>query len=130
MKLLLALSLVSIAAQSTPLASGKLILKSPSSDSRTIFLIVQDPSSPAPMPCAAQKIELAKPLEGEISFALDSDKIQLMACSEVPAVFHLKAKLDKDGSAGRDATGDVIGIAEKVKKGAKNVKVTLDKVIP
>lgn len=130
MKILIAFLLISMAVQATPLASGKLILKAPATDSRTVFLIVQDPSSPAPMPCAAQKIELPKPLAGEISFTLDSDQMQLMACSEIPAVFHLKAKLDKDGSAGRDSSGDVIGIAQNVKKGAKNVKVTVDKVVP
>lgn len=130
MKTLLALSLVAIVAQAAPVASGKLILKAPASDSRTIFLVVQDPSSPMPMPCAAQKIELTKPLAGELAFTLDSDKMQLMACPAVPEVFHLKAKLDKDGSAGKDSTGDIVGIAQNIKKGAKNVNVTLDKVVP
>ncbi len=128
-KTLLAAIFVSLAAPAAPLASGKLVLKAPATDSRTIFLIVQDPASPMPMPCAAQKIELAKPLQGELAISLDSDKLKLIACPAVPAVFHLKAKLDKDGSAGRDSSGDVVGIAQHVKNGARNVVVTLDKVV-
>ena len=43
--------------------------------------------------------------------------------AHVPATMRIKAKLDKDGSAGPDASGDVTGTVDQVKVGASNVVI-------
>lgn len=97
---------------------------------RTVFVAIQDPAAKMPMPCAAKKFTLTKDAEGEfLSFTLDSDSLTLMACKELPETMNLKAKLDKDGSAGPDAAGDIVGRVTGIKKGASQVTITLDKAI-
>ena len=53
----------------------------------------------------------------------------MMACPKIPAKINLKAKLDKDGNAGHDTTGDIVGTIADVKKGTQNVTIVLDKAV-
>jgi hypothetical protein len=123
---------LSSAALAKPVVSGELLLPKSLNEKakgiRTIFISIQDPKAASPMPCAAQKFTIDKDAEGTfLKFTLDTDSLMMMACPTVPEVMSLKVKLDKDGSAGRDSAGDIVGVAQKVKKGATNVKVILDK---
>jgi hypothetical protein len=98
---------------------------------RTVFISIYDAKSPAPMPCAAQKFTLEKDAEGDfLSFTLDSDTVTMMACPRLPETMNLKAKLDRDGSAGRDTTGDIVGTANAIKRGSKDLKISLSTLSP
>lgn len=137
MKLFFALVLCTaslLAPAGTPVASGKIILPKGASAKakglRTLFISVQDAKAASPMPCAAQKFTLDKDAQGEfLAFKLDTDSLTMMGCPELPETMNLKVKLDKDGSAGPDTSGDIVGNAKGVKKGATNLKITLDKTI-
>lgn len=113
-------------------ASGKLVLPKELAEKakgiRTVFISVHDPKAAAPMPCAAQKLTLTKDAEGDFfTFALKDESLMLMACPSVPETMNLKAKLDRDGSAGRDGNGDIVGTIQNVKKGSANLTIVLDK---
>ena len=115
-------------------ASGKLVLPkdlgAKAKGIRTVFISVQDPKAVIPMPCAAQKFTLEKDAEGEfLSFSLTTDSVMMMACTDLPETMNVKAKLDKDGDAGRDITGDIVGTVTGVKKGSSNLKITMEKVV-
>ena len=124
----------SIPAVSAPVASGKLVLSKELSVKakgiRTVFITVKDPKAAMPMPCAAQKFTLTKDAEGDfLTFSLETGSLMMMACQEIPEMLNLKAKLDKDGSAGPDSSGDLVGTLNGIKKGSKNLKIELTKVI-
>ena len=134
MKIFLIL-LASLPAFAAPLASGKLTLAkdltAKAKGIRTLFITIYDSANPSPMPCAAQKVTLTKDAVGEFSdFKLDDASVILMGCSEIPAKMNLKVKLDADGNAGRDASGDIIGMASGVNKGSRGIRVLLDKLVP
>jgi hypothetical protein len=96
---------------------------------RTLFITIYDQESKAPMPYGAMKVELDKDAKGTVyKGKLDSGNIMVMGGGEAPKTLRIKAKLDKDGSAGPDAAGDVVGIVEGVKAGSK-VTIKLDKAI-
>jgi len=97
----------------------------------TLFISVYDPKSQMPMPVAAVKVDLSQDAKGSFyHFDLTPQTMMLMvSASELPSVVNLKAKLDRDGSAGPDAPGDLVGWVKNVKVGAKNVKLTIDKAV-
>jgi hypothetical protein len=129
----------SLAASAAPIASGKIVLtpklKEAAKGIRTIFVSVYDGSKkggPA-MPYGAIKIDLTQDAGGGdvTAFTLDTDTMMIMgAADQVPKKLDIKAKLDKDGSAGPDEAGDLVGWAKSVKPGAKNVVVKIDKQVP
>ncbi|MBC7658551.1 MAG: hypothetical protein H7249_02495 [Chitinophagaceae bacterium] len=96
---------------------------------RTLFVIVYDADSPRPMPYGALKVDLKADAKGTFYTGdLTSENIQTMGGGAVPKNLRLKARLDKDGSAGMDAAGDLVGSAEKIKAGDK-VKIKISKAI-
>lgn len=96
---------------------------------RTLFITIYDQESKMPMPYGAMKVELDKDAKGVVyKGKLDTSNIMVMGGGDAPKKLRIKAKLDKDGSAGADAPGDVIGIAEGVAAGAK-VTIKIDKAI-
>lgn len=115
------------------LASGQLTLDNALVKSaqgiKTLFIVIYDADSSAPMPYAAQKVGLAKDAKGKFhSFKLSTNSIQMMGgrMQSFPKNLKIKARLDKDGSAGPDGAGDIIGIVNKVAVGSKNVSITLN----
>lgn len=125
---------VSFVASAAPVASGKVVLPATSvakaKGIRTLFISVYDARSRAPMPCAAQKFVLAQDPGTEVlSFTLATESLTMMACPAIPDVINLKAKLDRDGSAGPDAPGDIVGTLEGVKKGTGQLVIRLERVI-
>ncbi len=96
---------------------------------RTLFVIVYDADSPRPMPYGAMKVDLKDDAKGTFYTGdLTSENVQTMAGGPLPKNIRLKARLDKDGSAGMDAAGDLTGLVEKSKLGDK-VKIKINKAI-
>ncbi len=96
---------------------------------RTLFITIYDQESKMPMPYGAMKVELDKDAKGVVyKGKLDTSNIMVMGGGAAPKKLRIKAKLDKDGSAGADAPGDVVGIAEGVAAGSK-VTIKIDKAI-
>lgn len=96
---------------------------------RTLFITIYDQESKMPMPYGAMKVDLDKDAKGVVyKGKLDSNNIMKMGGGETPKKLRIKAKLDKDGSAGADAAGDVVGIVEGVAVGSK-VTIKIDKAI-
>ena len=96
---------------------------------RTLFLVIYDADSAAPMPFGAMKVTLDKDAKGMFyKGSLTSENVMAMSGGAPPKNLRIKARLDKDGSAGRDEAGDLIGIADHVAAGS-SVKITVDKAI-
>ena len=118
----------------TPFASGKLILDKKlathAKGIRTLFLVVYDLESKRPMPYGAKKVELKKDASGVFyTFNLDSNSLNKMSYhGATPKKLRIKARLDKDGSAGMDQKGDITGELSPVELGSKGLTITLNKV--
>ncbi len=96
---------------------------------RTLFIIVYDADSPRPMPYGAMKVTLKDDAKGSFySGDLTTENVQTMGGGAVPKNIRLKARLDKDGSAGMDSPGDLVGLVEKVKAGDKT-EIKINKAI-
>ena len=95
----------------------------------TLYVILYDAASTSPMPYGALKVDLPKDATGTFyKVALTTDNVMVMGSSELPKAVKIKVRLDKDGSAGHDEAGDLVGIAAKVATGSKTV-ITIDKAI-
>jgi hypothetical protein len=99
---------------------------------RTLYVTLYDAESSKPMPYGAMKVVLEKDAAGTVyKGKLDGSNVMMMmggGGGAEPATLRIKARLDKDGSAGPDAAGDLVGIAEKVKRGGEAV-ITIDKAL-
>jgi hypothetical protein len=96
---------------------------------RTLYLTIYDEASQAPMPYGAMKVELKADAKGTVyKGVLDTANVMIMGHGSEPKKLRIKAKLDKDGSAGPDAVGDLVGNATGVAIGSK-VTISIDKAI-
>lgn len=96
---------------------------------RTLFLVIYDLDSGRPMPYGAQKVTLKADAKGKFyDFKLDSGSVRQMMPAPMPKRMRIKARLDRDGSAGMDRPGDIVGELKPVKVGAKNVRIVLSQV--
>ncbi|SMF64648.1 c-type cytochrome biogenesis protein CcmI/CycH [Pseudobacteriovorax antillogorgiicola] len=128
--------IVSPAFGNQPLASGTVVLdkslEAKAKGIRTLFLVIYNPESKMPMPYGAKKVALKSDAKGKFhNFQLDMGSISLMPAAKMGGklqTMRIKARLDKDGSAGRDQPGDIYGEVSKVAVGAKNVTITLNKM--
>ena len=116
-------------------ASGKISITSAMEKKavglRTMFISLKNSASTRPMPFAAKKIKLSKDPSGDFfSFSLDSQTVMVMSRGYAPPVFDLKFKLDKNGSAGPDESGDIVAVLTGVKKGSKGLSVVFEKAVP
>jgi hypothetical protein len=95
----------------------------------TLFITIYDAASQAPRPYGAVKVDLAKDASKGTIYkgTLDQNNVMVMGGGEMPKKLRIKAKLDKDGSAGPDEAGDLVGTTE-TELGGKAV-VTIDKAI-
>lgn len=96
----------------------------------TLYITLYDADSAMPRPYGAAKINLDKdPAKGLVFIGtLDTTNVAVMGGGDMPKHLKIKARLDKDGSAGPDEVGDLVGINAKVDAGAKAV-VVIDKAI-
>lgn len=97
---------------------------------RTLYVIVYDSESKMPMPYGAMKVDLKADAKGSIFKGdLTTANVQRMnPQAPFPKTIRLKARLDKDGNAGMDQPGDVVGKAEGIKVG-DNAKIVINTAI-
>jgi hypothetical protein len=97
---------------------------------RTLYVIVYDSESKMPMPYGAMKVDLKADAKGSIFKGdLTTANVQRMnPQAPFPKTIRLKARLDKDGNAGMDQPGDVVGKAEGIKVG-DNAKIVINTTI-
>ncbi len=97
---------------------------------RTLYVIVYDNESKMPMPYGAMKVDLKADAKGSIFKGdLTTANVQRMnPQAPFPKTIRLKARLDKDGNAGMDQPGDVIGKADGIKVG-DNAKIVINTTI-
>ncbi len=97
---------------------------------RTLYVIVYDSESKMPMPYGAMKVDLKADAKGSIFKGdLTTANVQRMnPQAPFPKTIRLKARLDKDGNAGMDQPGDVVGKADGIKVG-DNAKIVINTTI-
>lgn len=125
-----------VLAKAKVLAEGQVVLKkdaklaAKAKGIRTLYLVVYDENSRRPMPFGAKKVQLAEDASGSFhKFKLTTANVARMnPHASVPKSLKLKARLDRDGSAGMDQPGDVIGMVKGISAGSKDVKIVLDQV--
>ncbi len=107
-----------------------LALVQKSANIRTLYITLYDADAPTPRPYGAMKVILDKDAAKGTLYrgALTSETVMIMGGGATPKNLKIKARLDKDGSAGPDEKGDLVGIVEKVAVGASTT-VTIDKAI-
>lgn len=99
---------------------------------KTLFMILYDLDSPNPMPYGAARFRLSDDPRGEFfHFALTRENLQLMNpnSEKLPSKLRLKARLDRDGSAGADQSGDLTGEVSTLELGQENVELIISKFI-
>lgn len=97
---------------------------------RTLYVTLYDAAGTGPMPYGAARLTLEKDASKGTIYKgkLDSTVVKAMGSGEPPKTLRIKARLDKDGSAGPDAPGDLVGVASNVALGSKAV-ITIDKAM-
>jgi len=114
-------------------ARGKVVLddslRDAAKDIKTLYLIVGHTETP--MPFGALRKGLSDPPQGEVyEFVLTTDRVQRMREDlPWPDPFKLKARLDRDGAAGPDQPGDLVGEIASVKDGSEGLVVRIDRVV-
>lgn len=115
------------------LASGTISLDSKLEEKakgiRTLFVTIFNAESSQPVPYGSQKIDLKKDAKGQFAeFNLTTGNIARMQASAGKTLMkmRIKARLDKDGSAGVDQPGDLIGVIDNIDVGAKNLKLMIN----
>lgn len=98
----------------------------------TLFIIASGPDRP--MPLGALRKSITGAVEGVVyDFVLTKDNLQLMSGNDMgptlPEQFKLKARLDKDGLAGPDQPGDVVGEVALVQRGQDGIEIRLNRVV-
>lgn len=95
----------------------------------TLFIIASGPDRP--MPLGAFRKTLSSDAKGAFyDFVLTKDNMQrMMGDAEFPSEFKLKARLDRDGSAGPDQPGDLVGDVFPVKLGQEGVEIRIGRMV-
>ncbi len=97
----------------------------------TLFIILHDASSQMPMPFGAMKERLSADFTKPYSFKITKEGMMMMnPDAAIPPYFRVKARLDKDGVAGADQPGDLVGSLENVKSGSSSVTIKIERKIP
>ena len=99
---------------------------------RTLYIILHDSKSQTPRPLGAVRVDLKADAKGLVYKGdVKAADVQTMGgtLGTIPENFRVKARLDKDGSGGRDLPGDIVGSIPSVAAGG-TAKIVLDSVIP
>ena len=93
----------------------------------TLYLIIYDEESPRPMPYGAVRETFSAERYGnEFKFFITPEKLQTMIEGQPPPKkIRLKARLDRDGRAGLDQPGDLVGSVSGLVLGAENVTLPI-----
>lgn len=123
-------------------ASGKIVLDESLAEKaqgiRMLYLVVYDADSPMPMPYGAMKERLdADATAGAFrDFLITKEKLQVMMARDDPMAMaahpkniRVKVRLDKDGLAGMDQPGDLIGSVGPLPFGTDGVTIKIDQYV-
>ncbi|MDE3270194.1 MAG: hypothetical protein OYH77_07920 [Pseudomonadota bacterium] len=93
---------------------------------RILYIVLRDAQAMHPMPYGAYVDRT-----GNFSFMLTKDNIQLMGAgaSAEPTTLNIKARLDKDGRAGIDQQGDLVGELTGIATGTTDVEIVINRAI-
>ena len=113
-----------------------IILRDASGDDTPITVVEADqiignkPRAPS-MPWGAYRDQVDFSSNSSYSFTITKDNLQLMGQqqSDPPEAFNIKVRLDRDGQAGADRPGDIVGTVKGVQRGSKDVRIVLNKAI-
>jgi hypothetical protein len=96
---------------------------------RTLFIVASGPDRP--MPIGAFRKSLSQDAKGVIyEFVLTKDNVQsMMGDAPWPQSFKLKARLDRDGAAGPDMPGDLVGDVFPIERGQSDIEIRIDRVV-
>lgn len=87
---------------------------------QTMFITVFDEDSPMPMPYGAMKEHLSTDFKPGAEFKVTKETLMIMnPDAPTPKRLRVKVRLDKDGVAGPDQPGDLVGQQEHVAFGDK-----------
>ena len=82
------------------------------------------------MPWGAYRDQVDFSRNSSYDFTITKDNLQLMGQQgEPPASFHVKVRLDRDGRAGADQPGDIVGLVKNVPLGSRDVRIVLDRAV-
>lgn len=97
----------------------------------TLYLTVYDDASGMPMPYGAMRVNWQKVKNGfSYEFALTKENLMIMnPAATTPKKLKIKARLDKDGVAGRAKPGDLVGEVKDISLGASNVSILIKEKI-
>jgi hypothetical protein len=98
---------------------------------RTLYIILHDSEIQSPRPYGAVRVDLKADAKGLVYKGdVTTADVQTMGGGpgNIPKSFRLKARLDKDGSGGRDQPGDIVGSIPIVKAG-ETAKIVLNSVV-
>jgi hypothetical protein len=121
--------------QPTIFARGDIALASELIDKakgiETLFIVVFDADNPMPMPYGAMRDKITLSGTSQISdFILTPERLQIMRPdAPVPKNFRLKVRLDRDGQAGPDQPGDLVGQIDRVAYGTDNIHLSITQVV-
>ena len=98
---------------------------------RTLFVTVFDADSNMPMPYGAIRYRLSgDPTEDVLTFTLTRDNLRVMnPAAAVPTTLRIKARLDRNGQAGPDLPGDLVGEIPSVAVGTRGVQIPIDRYL-
>ena len=96
---------------------------------RTLFIVAS--GTDRPMPLGAFRKSLSEDAKGVVyDFVLTKDNMQsMMGDAPWPQSFKLKARLDRDGAAGPDSSGDLVGEIFPVERGQSDLEIRIDRVV-
>lgn len=96
----------------------------------TLFIILHDAESSMPMPFGAVKERLSKDFQGNFAFTITKEQMMMMNPNAVvPHAFRVKARLDKDGVAGADQPGDLVGSLDSIPTGSTDVVIRITRKV-
>lgn len=134
--LLITFSVGQFADKSPIFVSGTLIIEEELAQKahgiRTVFIIIYDDESNAPLPYAAIRKVLDQDPSGTfLDFLLTKDNMQIMNQSQAgpPKKIRIKARLDRGGTAGADEPGDIVGELSGVDIGTEGVRIHMNRYV-
>lgn len=98
--------------------------------SKTLFFIFTEEPSPSSPVWISYRERLKAPLSHAEEFYFRKENIQLYkgAWREMPPLLHVKLRLDRDGLAGPDQVGDIIGFVAQQSLGSAT-RIILDTLV-
>lgn len=99
----------------------------------TVFFIIFDENSPMPMPYGAVKERVADLFQNgdeKVELFITYEKLRVMNPNRPrPESMRVKVRFDRDGVAGADQPGDIVGELTGVAFGSRGVSIVADRMV-